>query len=63
MLRLREGRMKAVNKRARPVAKRLLPREQNAARLAAARFFNRTFYYLKAEQFIEASTRLLSEPV
>lgn len=62
MLRLREGRMKAVNKRARPVAKRLLPREQNAA-WAAARFFYRTFYYLKAEQFIKAATRLFCAAV
>lgn len=53
--------MKMAPKPRRPAAGRRRAGKQTAARRAAAQFFQRTFYYLKAEQFIKAATRLLCE--
>lgn len=57
------GKMKTTKKRGRPAARRRRSLKQTEAENRAARFLHRTFYYLKAEQFIKMSTRLLCEAV
>ena len=58
------GEMKTAQKRARTATeRRRYSRKKPAAAKGVAQFLQRTFYYLKAEQFIRTSNRLLCETV
>ena len=56
--------MKTARKRARPAAgrRKVCGKKAGAAR-GVTQFLQRTFYYLKAEQFIRTSNQLLCESV
>ena len=54
--------MKTIRKRAGPAARRRRSSlKQTESIRSAAQFLHRTFYYLKAEQFLKTSMRLLCE--
>lgn len=55
--------MKTARKRARPAVRHRRPMKQTEPISSVAQFLHRTFYYLKAEQFLKTSARLLSEAV
>ncbi len=56
--------MKTVQKRSRPAAKRRRPGRKKANTVVlTGEFLRRTFYYLKGEQFLRTSNRLLCEAV
>jgi len=55
--------MKTTKTRGRPAARRRRHLEETEAIRSAAQFLHRTFYYLTAEQLLEASTKLLCESV
>jgi len=53
--------MKTTKTRARSAARRHRSPKQTESMRSAAQFLHRTFYYLKAEQFLKTSMRLLCE--
>jgi len=54
--------MKTINRRLRVAGGRRQPRrKKNITASTAGQFLRRTFYYLKGEQLIKASNRLLCE--
>ena len=58
------GEMKTAQKRARTTTgRRRYSRKNTTSAKCVARFLQRTFYYLKADQFIRTSNQLLCETI